>query len=110
MDLAEVAVEAAALGDSSRLRHASFELYDGRGINRSGQRRGRGRGHSAETSRGDAAAATRIRRRYYTKGAQPCEGRFKRFLADPAFPRVHGDTYQALFAGVRSDGAYAVPA
>ncbi len=47
---------------------------------------------------------------YYTKGAQPCEGKFKKLLADEAFPRLHGDSYAALFKGVRKDGTYDVPA
>ena len=47
---------------------------------------------------------------YYTKGAQPCEGKFKKLLADEAFPRLHGDSYAALFKGVRKDGSYDVPA
>ncbi len=47
---------------------------------------------------------------YYTKGAQPCEGKFKKLLADEAFPRLHGDSYAALFKGVRRDGTYDVPA
>ena len=72
-DLAEVAVEAAALGSGPLLKDASFELY-------------------------------------YTKGAQPCEGKFKKLLADEAFPRLHGDSYAALFKGVRRDGTYDVPA
>ena len=72
-DLAEVAVEAAALGSGPLLKDASFELY-------------------------------------YTKGAQPCEGKFKKLLADEAFPRLHGDSYAALFKGVRKDGSYDVPA
>ena len=71
--LAEVAVEAAALGSGPLLKDASFELY-------------------------------------YTKGAQPCEGKFKKLLADEAFPRLHGDSYAALFKGVRRDGTYDVPA
>ena len=47
---------------------------------------------------------------YYTKGAQPCEGKFKKLLADEAFPRLHGDSYAALFKGVRRGGTYDVPA
>ena len=47
---------------------------------------------------------------YYTKGAQPCEGKFKKLLADEAFPRLHGVSYAALFKGVRRDGTYDVPA
>ena len=47
---------------------------------------------------------------YYTKGAQPCEGKFKKLLADEAFPRLHGDSYAALFKGVRKDGSYDIPA
>jgi uncharacterized protein YbjT (DUF2867 family) len=71
-DLAEAAVEAAALGASPVLKDASFELY-------------------------------------YTKGAQACEGKFKKLLADESFPRLHGDSYGALFKDVRRDGSYTVP-
>ena len=71
-DLAECAVEAAALGASPVLKDASFELY-------------------------------------YTKGAQACEGKFKKLLADESFPRLHGDSYGALFKDVWRDGSYTVP-
>jgi len=47
---------------------------------------------------------------YYADGTQPCEGKFKKLLADPSFARLRGDSYAALFRDVKSDGAYAVPA
>ena len=36
--------------------------------------------------------------------------RGRSLLADEAFPRLHGDSYAALFKGVRRDGTYDVPA
>jgi uncharacterized protein YbjT (DUF2867 family) len=47
---------------------------------------------------------------YYTDGAQPCEGRFKSLLQSGEVSRLHGDTYKALFRGLKRDGEYFVPA
>ena len=71
-DLAEVAVEAAALGSGPLLKDASFELY-------------------------------------YTKGAQPCEGKFKPLLTDGRVARLHGATWEALLTQVKPEGDYFVP-
>jgi uncharacterized protein YbjT (DUF2867 family) len=38
---------------------------------------------------------------YYTDSAQPCETRFKALLTNGVAPRLHGDTYEALFSGIR---------
>ena len=46
---------------------------------------------------------------YYTESAQPCEGRFKSFLQGDKVPRLHGDSYEALFQGLQRDGEYYVP-
>mmetsp|Transcript_26922 Transcript_26922/g.41233 ORF Transcript_26922/g.41233 Transcript_26922/m.41233 type:complete len:365 (+) Transcript_26922:70-1164(+) len=47
---------------------------------------------------------------YYTDSAQPCERRFKSLLTNGEVQRVHGDTYEALFQGMKPDGEYYIPA
>jgi uncharacterized protein YbjT (DUF2867 family) len=46
---------------------------------------------------------------YYTDSAQACAGRFKPLLTNGVVTRLHGDTYQGLFSGIKPDGEYAIP-
>ena len=46
---------------------------------------------------------------YYTSSVQPCETRFKTLLSNGEFPRLHGDSYKALFRSIKPDGEYMVP-
>jgi nucleoside-diphosphate-sugar epimerase len=49
---------------------------------------------------------------YYTEGAFPCDGPFKKYL-DPqngVVERLHGSTYEELFRGIRPDYDYLVGA
>jgi uncharacterized protein YbjT (DUF2867 family) len=43
---------------------------------------------------------------YYTDSAQPCERQFKSMMTNGAVPRLHGDTYAALFQGVQPNIDY----
>jgi uncharacterized protein YbjT (DUF2867 family) len=43
---------------------------------------------------------------YYTSSVQPCEGRFKDFVTNGVVPRVHGQSYEELFAGIQPNIDY----
>jgi uncharacterized protein YbjT (DUF2867 family) len=43
---------------------------------------------------------------YYTESAQPCERRFKALLTNGVAPRLHGATYEELFAGIQPNIDY----
>ena len=47
---------------------------------------------------------------YYTSSAQPCERKFRDLLkADSIVPRLHGETYAELLAGVQPNVDYYIP-
>jgi uncharacterized protein YbjT (DUF2867 family) len=43
---------------------------------------------------------------YYTFSAQPCEGRFKDFVRNGIAPRIHGQSYEELIAGIQPNIDY----
>jgi hypothetical protein len=43
---------------------------------------------------------------YYTDSVQPCEKRFRSYMTNGIAPRLHGDTYDGLFQGIKPNIDY----